>query len=187
MIDWPIDCGDTKTNTGRWKVKHSYAHLFKDTFKTPLREIWVRVSSGRSLNPIVWKEFIESAELWQFFFDKIDELREDTLRDFLCTESPNEGLEIRTEVEEAYSVAPLTNALIPIGFDTEMIDSNDKNAHRHFFCKQFVKTVLIYFFAEVYDKNYFVIFDSHESLAINKSVVVWFVAPMNPSTQNQEQ
>ncbi len=153
---------------GTWKVKHTFVRLFYHVRRPDKLKIWEKISAGRELRPSVWTEFVESQELWGFCYDILATMSHITINNCAQTELVDDGMDAVTEDSETYFLVPLMHALFPPVADK----ADPEKTKYNYACQQFMKSVLIYAFADIYKKKFKVFFTSHDSFDVDQNTLL---------------
>jgi hypothetical protein len=152
-----------------WKNKHAFARLFYSTFSEPMMHLWVKVSAGRELRPSVWTEFVESPELWKMVWDRFITMSHITVDNCAHSELSEDGMDVLTQERETYFLVPLSHVAYKSG---NPLSDTETQRVSHYACQQLLKTMLMYFFADVYGKEFTVKFTSHENMTVNRQTIM---------------
>lgn len=151
---------------GAWKAKHNMARIFINTWEDKLTPLWQSITNNKTFNSDVWREFVESKELWDMAWNKLQTLTDYTLNLFAHCELPEEGDRVHVyDSTQIYVLVPVKHAGIPLG-DKGAVEAifGESEGWKRYACQQFLKTVLMYIFAGVYQGNFFIDFMSHECM-----------------------
>ena len=153
-----------------WKVKHADARAFYSVNKERLMEIWRDTQGEKLLTPGIWAEFVDSQSLWDITISKMKTLSQNFWSIASFSEDPMEG-DMAYAGNESYRLMPFKSATIPfskIGTGASIYDI--MHGTPHYACQQFLKTVLLYMFADVYPNEFAVNF-MHSFPMVNKKTI----------------
>lgn len=151
---------------GAWKAKHNMARIFINTWENKLTPLWQSITNGKKFDSDVWWEFVESKELWDMAWNKLQSLTDYSLHLFAYSEFPEEGDRVYlSSSTQVFALVPMKHAAIPIG-DKGAVEAifGEGEGWKRYACQQFLKTVLMYIFAGVYQGDFFIDFTSHEGM-----------------------
>jgi len=159
-------------NKEAWKLKHSDARIFYETYQDKIMDLWQRIKGDKELRPSLWLKFVDSEELWNMAFKKLVILSRDFLDIAAFSEDPSDGISLNTIEGEIYRLLPTESALLDfnaLGSANLLFDVMFKTPH--YACQQFLKTVLIYVFADVYPKKFYVEYKTHEVMLVDQNTI----------------
>ena len=158
-------------NRGYWKQKHAFARVFYALFKVQMMALWEKINGGKELRPSVWTDFVESSELWQMMYGKFVTMSCVTSEMCLAAELAEDGMEALTQERETYFLVPIGHAAIAIPNGKSVLLTLEGESKRRCACQQLLKTVLMYFFADLYKRKFTVHFTSHETMKVDQSTI----------------
>lgn len=156
-----------------WKMKHYDAQNFYTTNKEELFKIWEKVKGDKEFGFEVWRNFVESKELWGLVFKKVSSLSSHFMTTVAQSELPHEGIEAVCN-KGIFPLLPVVSSQVPFK-GTSMASIFDMVFGPHYVTQQFIKTILIYMFADVSEIDFSVHFETHD-----------FPHPINMETINQK-
>lgn len=153
-----------------WKVKHADARLFYSVQKETFMELWQNTKGDRLLTPGVWAEFVDSQSLWDITISKLKTLSQNFWSIAAFSEDPMEG-DMAYAGNESYRLMPFKSATVPFSQIGTGASTHDlMHGTPHYACQQFLKTVLLYMFADIYQKEFAVNF-IHTFPMVNEATI----------------
>ena len=154
-----------------WKAKHAFARAFYAAFKGQMMVLWKKINKDKILRPSVWTDFVESPKLWKIAYDKLMTMSYVTIDMCAFAELAVDGMDALTQERETYSLVPLMQAMVPVSGGESILQTVEVEGKRRYACQQLLKTVLIYFFADVYRNKFTVFFTSHEHMEVDQNTI----------------
>ncbi len=154
----------------RWKAKHTYAYAFYNAVKPTIMSCWMEMSPIARLRPDVWMQFAKSEKLWGVVWKKFGRLPLATMHNCALGELPGDGGEAVTRNGGRYSLIflePGESFLFSPDVPIEQIFKNE--SARRFACRQLLKTVLLYLFADIHRGEFIVTFSFCGPLRVDRT------------------
>lgn len=158
-------------NNDYWKAKHAFARAFYYIFKVSMMDLWEKLLGNKPLRPSTWTDFVESPELWKMVYDKLMTMSYVTIDMCAFSELANDGMDALTQERETYFLVPLMQAMVPVPEGESVLQTLEVEGKKRYACQQLLKTILIYFFADVYQKKFTVLFTSHEHMEVDRDTI----------------
>jgi hypothetical protein len=152
-----------------WRHKHAMARVFYSAIHNKMMKIWKRISTGKELRPSLWTEFVENDELWEMVWTKVSTLSSYSHELFEGAELIEEGNEALTKEREAYFLVPLNHVSAEI--HGGVLETVMGEARMRYICQQFLKTILLYAFADIYGKSFTVSFMTHPEMEVDLNTI----------------
>lgn len=155
-----------------WKAKHAFARAFYANLHVSMVDLWNRINGEKDLRPSVWTDFVEHPDLWKMVYDKLTTMSHITINMCANFEAPEDGMEaIALEDREVYFLVPLLHASVPVPKESGILETLMGDGEKYLACQQLLKTMLMYFFADVYGKEFLVCFKTHEDMTVDRNTI----------------